>query len=116
MELVNEANNWRFSLLPAKMVPLWMVKLPLFPKIFSFLTNALERFRGQTIKDVVEGLTNDEDLKEVLAFHWNVLAVAPAELPFTVHGVFQRSVGRRPTETKCYKKPIPVTSQFYLLH
>ena len=92
MELVNDAYDWRFSLLPAKMLPLWMIKLPLFLKVFSLITSNFERFRGVTIKDVVEGLTNDEDLREVLAYRWNVLVVAPNELPFTVHGGFEPSV------------------------
>ena len=93
MEMVNDANAWRCSLLPAKMLPLWMVKLPLFLKVFSFLNDAFERFRGLTIKDVVEGLTNNEDLREVLAYRWNLLAVPPNELPFTVHGGFEQLVG-----------------------
>ena len=58
-------------------------------KIFSIESG----FRGLTIKDVVEGLTNNEDLREVLAYRWNLLAVPPNELPFTVHGGFEQLVG-----------------------
>ena len=71
-----------------------MINFPLVSWVLSLLNNAFERYRGVTIKDVVEALTDDEDLREVLAYRWNVLAVPPNELPFTVHGVFKQLVGR----------------------
>ena len=77
-----------------------MINFPLVSWMLSLLNNAFERYRGVTIKDVVEGLTDNEDLREVLAYRWNVLAVSPNELPFTVHGVFEQLLGR---ETKCFK-------------
>ena len=70
-----------------------MINFPLVSWVLSLLNNAFERYRGVTIKDVVEALTDDEDLREVLAYRWNVLAVSPNELPFTVHGVFEQLVG-----------------------
>ena len=71
-----------------------MINFPLVSWVLSLLNNAFERYRGVTIKDVVEGLTDNEDLREVLAYRWNVLAVSPNELPFTVHGVFKQLLGR----------------------
>ena len=73
MELLDSANAWRVFLLPIKMLPEWLVRVPLFSKSISMLTHAFEVFRGQSLKDVVEGVTDDLHLREVLAFRYGRL-------------------------------------------
>ena len=68
MELVDEANAWRVFLFPLKMVPEWLVRVPMFSKLISMITQAFNLFKGQSLKDIVEGVTDDFDLREVLAF------------------------------------------------
>ena len=68
MELLDEANAWRVFLFPLKMVPEWLVRVPMFSKLISIITQAFNSFRGQSLKDIVEGVTDDFDLREVLAF------------------------------------------------
>ena len=68
MELLDEANAWRVFLFPLKMLPEWLVRVPMFSKLISMITQAFNLFRGQSLKDIVEGVTDDFDLREVLAF------------------------------------------------
>ena len=84
MKLVDAANAWKVFLLPIKMVPAWLISVPMFSKLISLLTNAFEAFRGQSLKDVVEAVTDDIDLREVLAYRWNVALTPPEDMPFSL--------------------------------
>ena len=70
MENIDAANAWRNQLLLIKMFPEWLVRVPIFSKLLSMLTQAFEVFRGQSLKDVVVGVTGDLHLREVLAFRY----------------------------------------------
>ena len=67
--MLNGAYDWHLAVFGIKLVPLWLVK-------FLFRTGLLELisrtfgadYRGRTLKDVIESVTHDKDLREVLAF------------------------------------------------
>ena len=98
MGMVDEVRNWMYIVPALKVLPLWLVKLVISSRLLNLCTPAFEKkYRGLTIKDVVEDLTENRDLREVLAFRWNVYTLTPDELPFVpaavtdVHWTTKRS-------------------------
>ena len=87
--MMNGAYDWHLAVFGIKLVPLWLVKflcrtgVPLCKfngqstlLILVSSTGLLKLisrtfgadYRGRTLKDVIESVTDDKDLREVLAF------------------------------------------------
>ena len=82
-ELLQGAEEWRNWIVTLKTLPLWLSKFLYKTGIVGRLTGVFgEIYKGASLKQVVENLTKNKDLREVLAFRWNVGGAFPDEMPF----------------------------------
>ena len=83
-DLVEGADEWRYWVTTLKVLPLWLSNFLYKSGILHMITGAFgQNYKGWSMKKMVESLTYDKDLREVLAFRWNVGGVSPDEMPFT---------------------------------
>ena len=65
--LLNGAYDWHLAVFGLKLVPLWLVKMLFATGLIKVMTRSFET-NGRTVKDVIENITENKDLREVLAF------------------------------------------------
>ena len=65
--LINGAHDWHLALFVLKVIPQWLSKFLFATGLIKLITRCYET-KGRTLKDVIESLTDNKDLREVLAF------------------------------------------------
>ena len=65
--LLNGAYDWHLAVFGMKLVPMWLVKIIFRTGLIRLMTRSFET-RDRTLKDVIENVTDNKDLREVLAF------------------------------------------------
>ena len=65
--LINGGFIWHYGLFWIKLIPLWLSKFLFATGIMKAITRCFET-KGRTLKDVIESLTDNKDLREVLAY------------------------------------------------
>ena len=65
--LINGAKDWHLALFGLKLIPRWLSKFLFATGLIKLITRSFET-KGRTLKDVIESLTSNKDLREVLAF------------------------------------------------
>ena len=83
-DLVEGADEWRYWVTSLKILPLWLSNFLCKSGLLNMVTRVFgPTYKGWTMQKKVESLTHNKDLREVLAFRWNVGGVTPDEMPFT---------------------------------
>ena len=70
--LLDEAYAWHLALFGMKLIPSWLVKFIFVSGLSKVIVRCFE-FRNSTLKDVIESVTDNKDLREVLAFRQVVI-------------------------------------------
>ena len=67
--MLNGAYDWHLAVFAIKILPLWLVKFLYRTGLLKVIRKTFgDTYRGKTLKDVIESITDNKDLKEVLAF------------------------------------------------
>ena len=83
-DLVEGADEWRYWVTSLKMLPLWISNFLCKSGLLNKLTSVFgPTYKGLNMQKMVEDLTHNKDLREVLAFRWNVGGVTPDDMPVT---------------------------------
>jgi len=88
MELVKEANDSFFGIVLLKVLPLTLVKFLVSTGLYRYLFAAYrKKFTETTLQEVLDKITNNEELKLVLSYVCGDYGVFPDEVPFVLHAI-----------------------------
>lgn len=84
--LLKEVRRNMMGMMMVKVMPKWIVKLLIATGLINVLTKFFKLSR-RTLKSVLDELTDDKDLKTVLAYSWGDYGVPPTDSSFAMHAM-----------------------------
>lgn len=84
--LLKEVRNNMMGMMMVKVMPKWIVKLLIATRLINVLTKFFKLSR-RTLKSVLDELTDDNNLKTVLAYSWGDYGVPPSDSSFAMHAM-----------------------------
>ncbi|BFZ05382.1 hypothetical protein BsWGS_08421 [Bradybaena similaris] len=86
--LVKDASNSFFGLVILKILPLWIVNLLINTGLHHLLIKSYRKgYTTRSLQDVLDGLTDNKELKLVLSYICGDYGVIPKEAPFLLHAL-----------------------------
>ncbi|XP_076820547.1 all-trans-retinol 13,14-reductase-like [Clavelina lepadiformis] len=70
-----------------KMLPIFLLKALIFLKLHKIFFPGFNYLTRRSVKDILDNLTTNKDLKAVLAYPWGDYGVFPSESCFLMHGM-----------------------------
>ncbi|KAK6968364.1 all-trans-retinol 13 14-reductase isoform X4 [Biomphalaria glabrata] len=86
MELVKDASASMFGLSLLKILPCYIARFLVFTGLYKLVLKCYRRgYTDKTLQEVLDGLTNNKELKLVLSYICGDYGVVPKDVPFILH-------------------------------
>eukprot|EP00105_Crassostrea_gigas_P002156 XP_011414585.1 PREDICTED: putative all-trans-retinol 13,14-reductase [Crassostrea gigas] len=89
-KLLRESRNFFEGYFVLKLLPKWLARLLISTGLFNIVFKSYAKFGRITLKKVLEGLTEDEELKGTLSYIFGDYGVVPSRCPFGLHTIVMR--------------------------
>ncbi|XP_062601490.1 all-trans-retinol 13,14-reductase-like [Saccostrea cucullata] len=86
-QLLKEARHFFTGCVVLKVLPKWLAQLLVSTGLINIIFKAYGQFGKLTLKDVLDSVTNDEELKGTLSYIFGDYGVIPSKTPFGLHSV-----------------------------
>ncbi|XP_052715763.1 all-trans-retinol 13,14-reductase-like [Crassostrea angulata] len=86
-KLLKEARHFFTGCVVLKVIPKWLAKLLVSTGLINIIFKAYGKFGKLSLKDVLDSVTDDEELKATLAYIFGDYGVVPSKTPFGLHSV-----------------------------
>uniref|UniRef100_K1Q2K9 Putative all-trans-retinol 13,14-reductase n=1 Tax=Magallana gigas TaxID=29159 RepID=K1Q2K9_MAGGI len=86
-KLLKEARHFFTGCVVLKVIPKWLAKLLVSTGLMNIIFKAYGKFGKLSLKDVLDSVTDDEELKATLAYIFGDYGVVPSKTPFGLHSV-----------------------------
>ncbi|XP_022341666.2 all-trans-retinol 13,14-reductase-like [Crassostrea virginica] len=86
-ELLKEARHFFTGCVVLKVVPKWLARILVSTGLINIIFKAYGRFGKVSLKDVLDSVTSDDELKATLSYIFGDYGVVPSKTPFGLHSV-----------------------------
>ncbi|XP_069134346.1 all-trans-retinol 13,14-reductase-like [Argopecten irradians] len=84
MEILRESRSYFYGFFVLKFIPKWLASFLSSIGVMNLLFRPWAKYTAQSTKDVLDSLTNNPELKAVLAYSYGDYGVAPSKSPFGI--------------------------------